>query len=85
MAEASLGDTQDNQEIDTQHGTSDQFVNPWCELCILDSKEKIEAVGYCPECNTLLCRSCVDEDGQCFKHTESGAVRKCQNTKPKNR
>lgn len=61
MAEASVGD--DNLvevEGDTsmRHGLCDELVDPWCELCLENSKPKVDAIFYCPECNIFLCRSC---------------------------
>ena len=43
---------------DSEHGISDQVIDPWCEPCLEETKVKVGAVGYCPECNIHLCLNC---------------------------
>ena len=62
MAEAafkkSVDDAVDDGRRDNDHGTSDQVIDPWCEPCLEETKVKVDAVGYCPECNIHLCQNC---------------------------
>ena len=62
MAEAFIGDATGTVEgkSSTRHRGSDQIVDPWCEPCLEDTKTKVDAVCFCPECNIFLCRSCHD-------------------------
>ena len=62
MAEASIGDatgTVDGESF-RGHGCSDQVVDPLCEPCLENTKTKVDAVCFCPECNVFLCMSCLD-------------------------
>ena len=36
------------------------MVNPWCDLCYEETRQKIVAEAFCPECNSFLCKSCID-------------------------
>ena len=62
MAEAafekSVDDEVDDGRRDHEHGISDQVIDLWCEPCLEETKVKVDAVGYCPECNIHLCLSC---------------------------
>ena len=62
MAEPSIGDAGGvvEGEFSTGHGCSDQVVDPWCEPCLENTKTKVDAVCFCPECNVFLCMSCLD-------------------------
>ena len=63
MAEAAVGnytDEVDDGKRDQEHGISDQVIDPWCEPCLEETKGKVEAVGYCPECNSHICLSCQE-------------------------
>ena len=40
--------------------SSDEHVDPYCELCVTDKKRRIAAVGLCKECNTFVCQQCLD-------------------------
>ena len=33
--------------------------NPWCDLCYDEALEKIEACGFCPDCNSFVCKPCL--------------------------
>lgn len=49
------------QSSGTMCETSDQnYITLWCELCVVELKKKIDAHGYCPDCNTLLCKTCIE-------------------------
>ena len=48
----------DDGRRDSEHGISDQVIDPWCEPCLEETKVKVDAVGYCPECNIHLCLNC---------------------------
>ena len=61
MAEASVYDDSANfadGESATIYGTSDQFIDPYCEPCFEDSRTKIDAICFCQDCNVFLCPSC---------------------------
>ena len=62
MAEAafenSVDDKVDDGRRDHEHGISDQVIDPWCEPCLEETKVKVDAIGYCPECNIHLCLNC---------------------------
>ena len=63
MAEAAVGnytDEVDDGKRDQEHGISDEVIDPWCEPCLEETKVKVEATGYCPECNSHLCLSCIE-------------------------
>ena len=63
MAEAAIGDKAnevDDGKRDRENGISDQVIDPWCEPCLEETKVKVDAVGYCPECNSHLCLSCQE-------------------------
>ena len=40
--------------------SSDELIDPWCDLCHEETNKKIDAMGFCLECNTFLCKSCLD-------------------------
>ena len=62
MAEAafekSVDDKVDDGRRDNEHRITDQVIDPWCEPCLEETKVKVDAIGYCPECNIHLCLSC---------------------------
>ena len=63
MAEAATGDKVnevDDGEMVRENGISDQVIDPWCEPCLDETRVKVDAVGYCPECNSHLCLSCQE-------------------------
>ncbi|MEW8545922.1 MAG: hypothetical protein AB2693_20565, partial [Candidatus Thiodiazotropha sp.] len=33
--------------------------NPWCDLCYDEAYEKFEACGFCPDCNSFVCKPCL--------------------------
>ena len=58
MAEA-LAESQFGEEVDeAEHGTSTEYVDPWCDLCYDDTGDMVQAYGFCPECNAFICRTC---------------------------
>lgn len=40
-------------------GSSDLLIDPWCDLCYDELTQKTEAGGFCTECNSFICRSCI--------------------------
>ena len=44
----------------TMHAASDQFIDPYCELCFENKGEKVASRHFCKECNLCLCTSCYD-------------------------
>ena len=40
-------------------GTTDQIIDPWCDLCYYETGQETDATGFCPECNSFLCHSCI--------------------------
>ena len=40
-------------------GTTDQIIDPWCDLCYDETGQKTDATGFCPECNSFLCHMCI--------------------------
>ena len=42
-----------------RHGTSDELIDPWCDLCHEETNKKIDATGFCEQCNTFLCKQCL--------------------------
>lgn len=43
----------------TMQGTTDQIIDPWCDLYFDETGQEIDAIGFCPECNSFLCHSCI--------------------------
>ena len=63
MAEAGPGtyrDEVDDGHKGEEHGISDQVIDPWCEPCLEETKVKVDAFVYCPECNNHLCSPCQE-------------------------
>ena len=44
----------------TTLSSSDEHVDPYCEICVADRKRRITPVGLCKECNTFVCQLCLD-------------------------
>lgn len=40
-------------------GNTDQIIDPWCDLCYYETGHETDATGFCPECNSFLCHSCI--------------------------
>ena len=58
MAEAPV-ESQFGGEVDeAEHGTSTEYEDPWCDLCYDDTGDMVQAYGFCPECNTFICKTC---------------------------
>lgn len=36
------------------------MVDPWCDFCNEETRQKIVAEAFCPECNSFICKSCID-------------------------
>ena len=39
---------------------SDRNEAPWCDLCFEENGRKIKVDGFCPECNSFICKTCLD-------------------------
>lgn len=47
--------------IGTDSGlSSEQLTDPWCDLCYDHTSQKVEADGFCPDCNSFICNTCID-------------------------
>ena len=40
--------------------TSDEHIDPYCEICVAEKKRRIAAVGLCKDCNTFVCQQCLN-------------------------
>ena len=58
MAEAALESQCFGEDDETEHGTSAEYIDPWCDLCYDETGAIIQAYGFCPECNTFICKTC---------------------------
>ena len=58
MAEAALESQCFGEDDETEHGTSAEYIDPWCDLCYDETGAMIQAYGFCPECNTFICKTC---------------------------
>ena len=43
---------------EAEHGTSTEYIDPWCDLCYDHTGNMTQAYGFCPECNTFICKNC---------------------------
>ena len=43
----------DQSSLHYETTTSDEHIDPYCEICVEDKKRRIVAVGLCEECNTF--------------------------------
>ena len=44
--------------MDEKHGTSDEFVDPYCDPCFEGKGLNIKVYGYCKDCFQFLCSDC---------------------------
>ena len=44
--------------LDDRHGTSDDYYDPYCDLCFKSKGLNVKARGYCKECYQFLCTDC---------------------------
>ena len=44
--------------MDKKHGTSDEYVDPCCDLCFEGKRQCVSVYGYCKNCNQFLCSDC---------------------------
>ena len=44
--------------LDDRHGTSDDYYDPYCDLCFKPKGLNVKAWGYCKECYQFLCTDC---------------------------
>ena len=59
MAEAALESQCFGKDDETEHGTSAEYIDPWCDVCYYRIGVMIQAYGFCPKCNTFLCKRCT--------------------------
>ena len=45
--------------LDTQHGTSDEFIDPYCDICYEVKKLYIRPEAYCHDCYQCVCKNCL--------------------------
>ena len=51
----------DTDEPNTaENTTSDEHIDPYCELCVEYNNRRVAAVGLCKECNTFVCQQCQE-------------------------
>ena len=46
------------ESLDDRHGTSDDYYDPYCDLCFKSKGLNVKAWGYCKECYQFLCTDC---------------------------
>ena len=44
--------------MDEKHGTSDEFVDPYCDPCFEGKGLNVKVYGYCKDCVQFLCSDC---------------------------
>ena len=44
--------------LDDRHGSSDDYYDPYCDLCFKSKGLNVKAWGYCKECYQFLCTDC---------------------------
>ena len=45
--------------LDAQHGTSDEFIDPYCDICYEVKKLYIRPEAYCHDCYQCVCKNCL--------------------------
>ena len=58
MAEATHESQFGEEGDEAEHGTSTEYIDPWCDLCYDHTGDMTQAYGFCPECNTFVCKNC---------------------------
>ena len=58
MAEATHEGQIGEEEYEAEHGTSTEYIDPWCDRCYDHTGDMTQAYGFCPECNSFVCRTC---------------------------
>ena len=58
MAEATHETQCGEEEDEAEHGTSTEYIDPWCDRCYDHTGDMTQAYGFCPECNSFVCRAC---------------------------
>ena len=44
--------------LDSRHGTSDEFIDPYCDPCYEDEGLNVRVRGFCKDCAQFLCSDC---------------------------
>ena len=44
--------------LDSRHGTSDEFIDPYCDPCYDDEGLNVKVRGFCKDCVQFLCSDC---------------------------
>ena len=60
MAEATHESQIGEEGDEAEHGTSTEYIDPWCDRCYEHTGDMTQAYGFCPECNSFVCRTCYD-------------------------
>ena len=58
MVEATHETQCGEEEDESEHGTSTEYIDPWCDLCYDHTGDMTRAYGFCPECNAFVCKNC---------------------------
>ena len=58
MAEATHESQFGKEGDEAEHGTSTEYIDPWCDRCYDHTGDMTQAYGFCPECNSFVCRTC---------------------------
>ena len=53
------GEIGDQSNTNDPTTTSDEHIDPYCELCVEEKRIRIAAAGLCKECNTFGCQQCL--------------------------
>ena len=58
MAQATFESQFGEEGDEAEHGTSTEYIDPWCDLCYDHTGDMTQAYGFCTECNTFICITC---------------------------
>ena len=58
MAQATFESQFGEDGDEAEHGTSTEYIDPWCDLCYDHTGDMTQAYGFCTECNTFICITC---------------------------
>lgn len=59
MAKATDASLIGQSHNESEHGTSTEYLDPWCDICFDKTGDRIKPDGFCPECNSFMCGSCT--------------------------
>ena len=58
MAEATHESQIGEEGDEAEHGTSTEYIDPWCDICYDDTGDMTQAYCFCPECNSFIHKNC---------------------------